>query len=192
MNHTKKYKTLFRECRGTAGIEMACIFPTMIALWFGCIEIVDYIQADSLLSQAASAMVKEVAQQTVDITPSSLADMCVGIKMTLSSIPTTSLSADVADVSYQSDGTFNMNWEGTHPCPTPATAMGATTAITTAQNAGVLPVINTSVIIMKISLNYSSPIQFFSFGYKTLTQTVYAHPRGNQSISATCSSSNPC
>jgi Flp pilus assembly protein TadG len=192
MSHSKMIKNILKDRRGTALLETALIFPVMVGLWLGGVEIGYYINANSALSRAAASMAKMVAQDQSVITPGVLVDMCTGMQMTIYPMANSTLSVDVASVTYQSDGTKTLDWEGTKACPTQATAMGST-AITLATTKGVIPNLSNSTIMVKVSMTYTSPIQFYIQGNRVLTATVYARPRGTgTTISSTCSASNPC
>ncbi|WP_428528581.1 TadE/TadG family type IV pilus assembly protein [Roseibium sp.] len=175
--------SLKRDQRGVAAIEFAMILPFLLVLMIGMVEITDALDQDRKISRMANAVTDLVAQaQTV--TKAELNSYMALGETILKPYPSTNLTFVTASVTFQSNGTPQVDWShgrksgaewrpsdwvaGQEPPITmPATLVSA----------------DTSIVIGVATLGYTPPFagmltQYFSRSSTlTLSDTYYLRPR---------------
>jgi len=190
-----------KNTRGVAAIEFVLVLPLMLALLFGIYEIGQIVRVNMLLSNTASSMADLISQQSNGVTGGTsgvLGNFCKAGTLMMTPFPTGattgagSLSAAMASVTNYTSGGVTVNWESDHACASTATALGNTTAhalATTPTN--LLPTAGTpgdSVVIVRVTYQYSLLNTYLFPASFTLVKTAFARPRNNLPITCTA----PC
>ena len=189
-----------KNTRGVAAMEFVFVLPLMTALLFGIYELGEFVRVNMQLANAASSMADLISQQTSGVTSGTtgvLGNFCQEGKLMMTPFPTAAatgpgtFSVAMASVTNYTSSGVTVDWESDHSCTATATALGntaqtlATTPTNLLPNAGAP---GDSVIIVKVTYQYSSVVQYLIPSSFTLTQTAFARPRNNLSIACTA----PC
>ena len=154
---------------GSSAIEFALILPPMIALLMGIFEVTRVVAAEMRLTAATQSIADMMAQQD-NVTIAESSNFCTGAKLTMYPLSGTALKAAVASVTKGTSSTA-VDWNDTVCGSATAIASAATLAPT------LMPNVGDSVIIVKTSYDYTSPISYVLAASYTLTATAYARPR---------------
>jgi Flp pilus assembly protein TadG len=189
-----------KNARGVATMEFVFVLPLMTALLFGIYELGEFVRVNMQLANAATSMADLISQQTSGVTSGTtgvLGNFCQAGKLMMTPFPTGAatgagnFSVAMASVTNYTSSGVTVDWESDHSCTATATALGntaqtlATTPTNLLPNAGAP---GDSVIIVKVTYQYSSVVQYLIPSSFTLTQTAFARPRNNLSIACTA----PC
>jgi Flp pilus assembly protein TadG len=171
---------LARDRSGIAAIEFAFIFPIMLLLFIGSFETTNLVLASMKLEASAEAAADLVAQTRVNtvLQSTDFTNITNAAKQVLTPLPTsgTQLKIAYASVTY-STGTAVINWH---------VEVNSATALTTANipNSASLANLGSqtsgstdSVIIVKLTYAYSSPISYVLNSSYTLTESAFNRPR---------------
>lgn len=182
-------RTLIRDNRGVVAMEFALVLPLMIPLWFVGYEIAQDIRANMQLQSTAAAIADLVAQQSAGVssgTGGSLGNFCNAGRLMMTPFATAgTFSVAVASVSNYSGGGVQVDWESDNACPTPAPPLGGAAVTLATSPTNLLPNAGSpgdSVIVVRATYLYQSALQYLLPFPITLTQTVFARPRGNVPI----------
>jgi Flp pilus assembly protein TadG len=216
----RPWLALGRDRRSIAAVELALVAPVLLTLTLGTYEVAEIFRASMLVAYAAQSIADMTAQQiggVSDTTSGSLGNFCTAAKRVMNPFPTTGSSGNpgafsAAIVSVTNDaGTVGIDWESDVACNVTAGSFAnqalsyATQAIpngtlpSCAQSGApidLIPCDGDSVILVQVSYHYNGAIHFVLptlLGSLVLTQTAYARPRGNTTITCTePSTGNPC
>jgi Flp pilus assembly protein TadG len=178
--------------RGVVAVEFALVTPVLILMLLGVSEETALLRAQMKVSHAAGLLAKMVAQQTPAVTPGTsgtLGNLCYGVELTLAPLSKTSFAAAIASVTTNTVGTTTtttMDWESDGSCAKAATPIGSSAAVALATGTGLVPADGDSLIIVKTSYSYTAATHIVLSATYTLSQTIYARPRGDTTIA--CSS----
>jgi Flp pilus assembly protein TadG len=166
---TRRLRTLGRNESGAAILELALVLPLMLTLFFGGFEVTRVINANTRVAAAAQSLADLVAQQSA-VTSTSVANFCTGGQLVMTPFPTSSLSATIVSVTRGGSGVA-VDWQDT-TCGHSATLSNATTLASP-----VIPNSGDSVIVVKTTYSYTSPISYVLHASYTLSQTAFARPQ---------------
>lgn len=171
---------LARDRSGVAAIEFALIFPVMLILFIGSFETTNLVLASMKLEASAETATDLVAQTRVNtvLQTTDFTNITNAAKQVLTPLPTSGsqLKMAYASVTY-STGSAVIDWHY---------EVNSATAITTANipnnaslaNLGTATSGSTdSVIIVKLTYAYSSPISYVLGPSYTLTESAFNRPR---------------
>lgn len=189
-----------RNSRGVSAIEFAFILPMMMTLLYAIYEGAQYVRVNMQLANATASIADLIAQQSAGVTSGTsgvLGNFCKAgqLMMTPFSTGTTSGAgafsvAMVSVTNYSSTG-VTVDWESDRSCAAAATSVGATAKTLATSPTNLLPNAGTpgdSVIIVQATYQYSSLMQYLISGIFTVSQTAFARPRSN--VTVTCTA--PC
>lgn len=191
---------LLHNSHGVAALEFVFILPLMTAVLFGIYELGQYARVNMQLANAATSMADLVAQQAAGVsgsTTGSLGNFCAAGRLMMNPFPANatsgagSFSAAIASVTNYAATGVTVDWESDHACTTTATALGATAKTLATSSTNLLPNAGNpgdTVIVVQVTYQYSSPIQYLIPSAFTLTQTAFARPR----ITGTIACTAPC
>lgn len=163
--------------RGVVAIEFAMLAPVTIMLLFGGFEATRMVRASVRLNDVAQTVADLVAQQTA-ITAVGMANICTGGGIVMTPLPTASLDATVASVTYSSaSSSLVLDWQDT------TCGNGAAIASPTALAQPYLPNAKDSVIIVQAVYPYTPIVATLLNKSFTMTRTAYARPRNGASVS---------
>jgi Flp pilus assembly protein TadG len=180
-------RKLANDRHAIATLELAIISPIFLLMIFGLNEIPDYVRAFTKAGAAAGAVATVIAAQSSVVHAASgagsLGDFCLAAEAMIRPYAISGLTVKVASRTKGAAGTVGTDWDAICYLNS-APAYGADPApLTDTVPAGLLNVPNDSVIEVAVIYNYTSPSQFFLQSAITISQTVYARPRGNATIS---------
>ncbi len=169
-----RWQRLATDQKGTAALEFALILPIMIALFMGIFEVSCAVSAGMRLNAAAQSMADMLAQQA-DISVSESANICAGAKMTMYPLAGSSLKIAVASVTK---GAASVALDWTDNVCGNASAIASPTTLAPL----LTPNVNDSVIIVRATFAYTSPISYVLAAAYTLTSTAFARPRNVSTV----------
>lgn len=174
-----RLKCFWRSRRGATAVEFALIAPVLITLYCGMAELTQAMMAQRRLSNLASAIGDLVAQSS-QTGPLKTADIFKIGDTIMSPFPTTGrLKMCLVSVASDSKGKDTVAWSkasvsGMANCPSQG-------AVLTDVPVGVLPA-NQSVILARVSYNYTSAIKLVLPAGMTFNRTYYLRPRKTDSV----------
>ncbi len=168
--------TLRDDRRGIAALELAAIFPFMMAMFFGCFEVTELVRVSmglGVASDAVSDYVARAAQPGGTNPYTEVTNACSGGQLMMAPFSGNFLGVSVASVTFStSNGTIGVDWTN-NSCGTNTTAIPNPIRLAT-------PMLNNpgdSVIVVQSTYSYASPISFVLQPTFTLTHVSFSRPR---------------
>ena len=161
--------TLARDKRGTTSLELAMIFPFMMALFFGCIEVTQLVRAYMGLGVSTEAMADLLSHGDPD-TAAQVLDACNGAKLVMSPFTGGTFKAAISNVK-NTGGTLAVSWSN-NTCGIATTSSDAITVGTS-----MVPNSADEVIVVQTSYVYTAATSFVMPASYTLTYSAFARPR---------------
>ena len=113
MTLTKWRRSFHRDERGITAVEFAIVFPIMLTLYWGAVDISQVLTADRKVTSVASTTADLVAQaETLDT--AALTDIYAAATAILSPLPSTDLSIVVTSIAIDEDGDPEVDWSNAH------------------------------------------------------------------------------
>jgi hypothetical protein len=85
------------ECRGMAAIEMAFVFPFMVIVYFGLVDITNLMSAERRVALATSTLADLVTQAPASVSKADLNGFYNAVGPIMDPFPSTSVKIDVID-----------------------------------------------------------------------------------------------
>jgi Flp pilus assembly protein TadG len=171
---------LLHDRSGVAAIEFALIFPILLLLFIGSFETANLVLASMKLEASAETAADLVAQTRVNtvLQSTDFTNITNAAKQVLTPLPTsgTQLKVAYASVTY-STGAAVIDWH---------VEVNSATAITTANTPNNASLANLgsqtsgstdSVIIVRLTYAYSSPVSYVLNSSYTLSESAFNRPR---------------
>ena len=154
---------------GGAALELSVIFPFLMVLFFGCVEVTQMVRAYMGLGVTTEAMADLLSHGDPD-TAAQVTDACNGAKMIMAPFNATSLKAAITDVKNVG-GTLSVNWSNT--------TCGSATAITNPTTLGtnLVPNSGDEVILVQTTYTYTAGTSFVLSPSYSFSYLAYARPR---------------
>ncbi len=154
---------------GGAALELSVIFPFLMVLFFGCVEVTQMVRAYMGLGVTTEAMADLLSHGDPD-TSAQITDACNGAKLIMAPFSGTSLKAAIVDVK-NTGGNIAINWSDT--------SCGSATAIASPTTLGSNLVPNTGdeVILVQTTYTYTSLTSFVLSPSYSFSYIAYARPR---------------
>ena len=176
-------RTLLRDYRGTAAVEMALLSPVLVLLFFGTLEVTQLIRVEAKLTHAAQTIQDIVAGQA-QATTASLQIAFNGGQLVMTPFTAANMTAAIASVSFGSNATpTQVTWqqvENGDPGMSSSFACSAASGMSLS---------NDSVIVVQVTYSYNPIISYLFGKHFTLSQMAFGRPR-NTSVISNSSSSN--
>ena len=171
---------LLHDRSGVAAIEFALVFPVMLLLFIGSFETTNLVLASMKLEASAETAADLVAQTKVNtvLQSTDFTNITNAAKQVLTPLPTSGTKVQVAyaSVTY-STGAAVIDWHvEVNSAPAITTANipnSASLANLGSQTSGSTD----SVIIVRLTYNYSSPISYVLASSYTMTESAFNRPR---------------
>jgi Flp pilus assembly protein TadG len=171
--------------RGAALVEFALILPVMVFLFFGTFEATRLVRAVMKVGNATQTYANLVAADfSGTLALADLSNDCAGARLVLTPYAGAPFSAAIASVTNNS-GTRSQDWHDITHCGSGVSSISGTSLAPS----NLTPNNGDSVIVVKAQYSYTSPITYLLPSSQTLTQTAFARPRNNSTL--TCASCTP-
>lgn len=159
-----------RDRRGVAALEFALVFPAMIALYLGCVDVSQILTANRKASNVASS-VGDLVAQAIQIDDEEIGNIFDAARAMLEPLPTAALTVVVSSVIMDVDGNVEVRWsEGMNANPRPEGS-----SLTLPE--GVVEA-GGSVIVAEVTYEYRSAVsEMVAGGAVDLSDTFYHRPR---------------
>jgi Flp pilus assembly protein TadG len=168
-------KRLRRDERGVAAVEFALLFPIMLLLYFGTVEVTMAFLANGRASHVAS-VVGDLVTQTPSVKQTDMDDIFDVGTMIMKPFPATSLKLRITSITADpGTGTPKVIW---------SYARGITktpTGVATGFPSGLLAA-SESMIKADVEYTYTSPVQQTLPNPMTFKTTYYIKPRRSSEV----------
>lgn len=154
---------------GVAAVEFALIFPLMISLYFGAIELGNGLLVNRKATNVASTAADLVAQVDI-VNNSDMTDIFAASAAILAPFDASGIVITISSVVTELDGSTAIAWSDSHNGA--AHSKGETISLP----AG-LATPGSSVIWAEVDYTYTSPIGKYLTGGVTIEDDFYARPR---------------
>jgi len=159
---------ILRCRRGTAAIEAALVFPVLVILLLGMVELTEYVEGNRKVMSAAQT-VADLVTQDASHDDASMLDIRTAATKIMDPLNTdaNNLTLVIASIGFDDGGNLRILWEYRSGSGSltidPAVADGLSDA-------------NESVIVVALRFAYDSPFDFL-IGNRTLNEMAMARPR---------------
>lgn len=169
MSLKRSLRRFGRERQGLAALEFAILLPMMIFLLFGSVDLLDMLDTNRRVENAAASLADVVARDT-EISNAEVAGLWAALNVLMFPDTGAAVDARVTSVTVVSATQARVVWSEGH-------GMAALVAnATVALPAGMMTV-GTSVIMTESELEYGAPLGILLPGTTTLRHTVYRRSR---------------
>ena len=171
---------LIADRDGAVAIEFALIFPMMFTLFMGSIEVTNLLMANlktTAATEAASDLLAQTRASSNTTNKAGLDSYNVAAGDTMSPFPTSGLKVAFASIVFDASSNPSVGWhyeENSAPAITTASLDTATLKKLLENTASPT---SDSVVMVKATYVYSSPISFVLGKTYTFTDIAYNHPR---------------
>lgn len=163
---------------GVAAIEFALLFPILLFLYLGAVELIEAILLQRQTSQTAATVANIVAQYTSISGSTQLPDILNASAQIFAPNPSANATVVISLVTIDSSGKATVTWS--------QSLNGA--ARTTGQVIALpaqLDIPNTALLLSETSYAYTPMIDFLRMGTQTLRASLYMVPRASTTINLT-------
>ncbi len=156
-----------RDCRGVAAVEFAIIFPVLVLMLFGVIELSNYLMAGRKVLGVAHTVGDLIARE-VNIDQNTLDDIYESAALIMAPFSSGDISIGVASIVFDAGGNPTLDWESNFASGSVA---NATTKAAGFGDAG------ESVILVNVTYSYTPIVSMVLTGTQTIVEEVYVRPR---------------
>lgn len=160
---------LARDRGGASALELALMFPFLMILFFGCLEVTQMVRVYMGLGVTTEAMADLLSHGDPD-TAAQVLDACNGAKLVMAPFVSTTFQAAVADVKNTA-GTLSVSWSN-NTCGSATAIANATTLATS-----LVPNSGDEVILVQSAYTYTATTSYVMSPSYTYTYLAYARPR---------------
>jgi len=169
MSSAKRCRSFKRDERGMTAIEFALVFPIMLVLYMGAVDISQVLTADRKVTSVASTTADLVAQaETLDA--AGLTDIYEAARAILSPMSTADLSIVVTSITIDDDGDPEVDWSNAFNGTVRSSPGGLDIPAGMIVGGG-------SIVVAEVSYVYDGVIGEFVGTDFQLTDTFYLRPR---------------
>ncbi|HVY84613.1 MAG TPA: TadE/TadG family type IV pilus assembly protein [Caulobacterales bacterium] len=169
MRFTARLRRFARETRGLAAVEFALIAPMMVFLLFGAVELIDALDVDQRVQNAASSLADVVSRDT-EVSNTELNGLWSALDILMYPDSSSSMSACITSISIDSSGTAHTQWHEQHngfgTCPSNSVSLSSSM---------LQP--NSSLIVAETHYNYTPRLNFVFNGAFQMSHVVYRRSR---------------
>lgn len=170
MRRNARLARLAGDRSGVAAVEFALIFPVMVILYFGIVELVQAITVNRLVAQTASTVTNIVAQYTTISQSSQLPDILNASAQVMAPYPSNNVKVVVTCIAIDANGHATVAWSQT------LNGVAKTTGAAVSVPAG-LATPNTDIVLGEVTYAYTPIIDYLHFGTFNLASSIYMLPR---------------
>ena len=165
----RRRSSLWRDRSAAAALELCIMFPFMMVLFFGCVEVTQMVRVYMGLGVTTDAMADLLSHGDPD-TAAQILDACNGAKLVLAPFSGSTLKAAIVNVK-NTNGTVAVSWSDTS-CGS-ATAIANATALATA----LIPNSGDEVILVQTTYTYTASTSYVMPATQNYMYLSYARPR---------------
>jgi Flp pilus assembly protein TadG len=176
MRFGRVFRRFASECDGMAAIEMAFVFPFMVILYFGFVDVTNLLSAERRATLATSTLADLVTQAPATIKKADLTGFYNAVGPIMDPFPASSVKIDIIDF-RKSGSNAVVQWSNTLNGSCGGTP--ATTGLTNLMSDG------NDVVMARVCISYE-PItgKVFGAGPFTLSDQMVLRPR--QALTLDC------
>jgi Flp pilus assembly protein TadG len=186
---------LARDRSGTAAIEFALVVPVMVTLFLGSYETANLVLASMKLEASAETAADLVAQTKVNtvLQSADFTNVTNAAKQVLTPLPIsgTQLKIAYASITY-STGTPVIDWHFEVNSANPITVAGVPNNANLANLGNETSGSTDSVIVVKLTYAYTSPISYVLNSSYTLSESAFNRPRYMNCVPTYLNTGNVC
>lgn len=170
MNMQRHFRRFGRAKQGVAALEFAILAPMMVFLLFGSVDLLDLLDVNRRVENAAASLADVVARDT-EIDDDEIDGLWAALDILM--FPATSEGVDIrlSSISIESATTARVVWSEGHG------GMAALDAGDTVDLPDGMMTVGTSLIMAEAEYEYASPLGFLLNGPMTLGHDVYRRSR---------------
>lgn len=177
VRHAQLRRLFRRDQRGVSAIEFAFIFPVMVTMYLGAVDISQVLTADRKITSLASTTADLVAQAET-LTAAELDDIYGAASEILSPLPTADLVIVITSIEIDEDGDPAVDWSDAQNGSPRSSVDGI------AIPAGMIDA-GGSVILAEISYQYDSILTAFVGQDFELSDRFFLRPRQSAKVEFT-------
>lgn len=160
---------------GVAAIEFALIFPVMLLIFFGMVELEQVVLVKQLVTEASSTITSIVSQYTTISAGTELASIMDAGSEILAPYPAADAHIVITCIDIDDDGTATVAWSRSQNAS--ALPVGTRLSVPVGLNTP-----NTSLLYGQVFFSYSPSFDFLHLGPFKLQSSVYMLPRNAGTI----------
>lgn len=169
MRLVARLRRFARARKGLAALEFALIAPMMVFLLFGAVELIDALDVDQRVQNAASSLADVVSRDT-EVSNTELSGLWTALDILMYPDTSTNMSACITSISIDAAGNSHTVWSEQHngfgTCPSADVSLSAS-----------MRQPNTSLIVAETHYNYSPRLNFVFSGAFQMRHITYRRSR---------------
>ncbi len=169
MKKRRRFRRFGRAKQGVAAIEFAILAPMMVFLLFGSVDLLDLLDTNRRVENAAASLADVVARDT-EVSNDEIAGLWAALDVLMFPDDGTGVNVRLTSISIEDATTARVMWSEGH-------GLAARTANSTIPLPNDMMVVGTSIILAEAEFEYGAPLGFLLDGPMTLGQDVYRRSR---------------
>lgn len=158
-----------REQKALAALEFAVIAPTMILLLFGSVDLLDMMDTNQRVENAASSLADIVARDT-QVSDAEVEGIWAALDVLISPNELADIDLRITSVSIESAAVARVVWSEAH-------GMAARTENSTVDLPDGMMIPGSSIIMAEAEMEYAGPLNFLLAAPITLSHDAYRRSR---------------
>ena len=161
--------------KGVAAVEFALIFPVMLVLYLGSVELLQGISINRQVALTATTVASIVSQYTAISASTQMPDVLNASVQILAPNPPANATVIISCVTIDNVGNATVTWsQALNTAPRPA---GQAIAVP-----GALDVPNSTLLLSEATYAYTPLLDFIHVGTSNLHSSTYMAPRASSTI----------
>ena len=168
------------DAGGMVAVEFALLIPVMLTMYFGTLETTNAMTAARRVTNVAQTA-GDLTAQVAAVTNSDMDDIFAASTAILAPFPTNVVKITVSSIVANSSNASNtkVSWSKAYGGATARSTNSSVTLPTGLTTAG------SSVIMVEVTYNYTSPIASFITGPIAMNEVAYLKPRRSTEVTYT-------
>jgi Flp pilus assembly protein TadG len=169
MSLKRSFHRFGAERKGVAALEFAILLPMMVFLLFGTVDLLDMLDTNRRVENAAASIADVVARDT-EVSNDEVTGLWAALGVLMFPDDATGIDARVTSITVESAATARVVWSEGH-------GMAALVANSTVSLPAGMMRAGTSIIMTETELEYGAPLRVLLPGPATLRHTAYRRSR---------------